>query len=447
MKPTKTVEIEFLAEFKELFSESWRNIVFYGGRGSGKSQHVALALILRGRQKRLRILCTRELQNTIADSVHKLLKDIIDQYGLTDYEVTDKTIRNRITGTEFIFRGLKHNATEIKSTEGIDIAWVEEAHSITKDSLSILAPTVRKPGSQLIFTFNRQTELDPVYVRYVRKTPAKTYARKVNFDVLDRAGLFPDVLRLEMEEDRKDPDTYAHVWLGEPEVQADNAVIGRGRILQAMERAVDPVGAVEIGVDVAGMGNDRTAMYKRKGLAIIATAIYRKMRPPEVSDKVEEFAGLHDGMTPEEITQLKLDVLIKVDDTGIGGGVTGELIRRGWRVVPLNFGEVAQDQDRYPNMISEGWFYLESIIDTVQLPFDDELLNELSTRLWNKDEKGRRRVESKKDYKKRGNTSPDKADAIIICFYNNMVDFDVTPASEDDEDEGTITGGLLNRRF
>ena len=78
-----TVTIKFLKEYKELFSEDWRNLVFYGGRGSGLSQHVALALILRGRQKKLRILCTREIQKTIADSVHKLLKDIIDNYGFT----------------------------------------------------------------------------------------------------------------------------------------------------------------------------------------------------------------------------------------------------------------------------------------------------------------------------------------------------------------------------
>lgn len=146
-----TVRIKFLAEFKQLFNESWRNFVFHGGPGSGKSRHVALALLLRGRSKKLLILCTRELQNTIADSVHKLLTDIINDYGFTDYEITEKVIRNKITGTEFIFKGLRHNATEIKSTEGIDIAWVEEAQSISEASLKVLVPTVRKAGCQLIY--------------------------------------------------------------------------------------------------------------------------------------------------------------------------------------------------------------------------------------------------------------------------------------------------------
>jgi phage terminase large subunit len=400
-----TVTIKFLREFKELFSESWRNVVFYGGRGSGKSQHVGLALILRGRQKKLRILCTREIQKTISDSVHKLLKDIIESNGFTDYEVTDKTIRNRITGTEFIFSGLRHNVNEIKSMEGIDIVWVEEAQSISEDSLKVLAPTIRKEGSQLFFTFNRLTELDPVYVRYVMNSPAKTYARQVNYDVLDRAGLFPETLRLELEADRANPSTFAHVWLGEPMSQSDTAILGRGGVLSAMQREVSDEGAIEIGADIARMGSDRTVFRKRKGLRSLETRTFTKLRTTEVSDQLEAFAGYD------------RTVLIKVDDTGVGGGVTDEMIKRGYNVMAINFGSKPDDPDKYPNLISEAWFYLASIIDQVQLEMDSDLLMELSSRQWRMDNKGRRGVESKDDYKKRGYRSPDKADATILCFY------------------------------
>ena len=399
------VRIKFLKEFQELFSEDWRNIVFYGGRGSGKSQHVALALTLRGRQKKLRILCTREIQKTIADSVHKLLRDIIDEYGFTDYEVTDKTIRNTITGTEFIFSGLRHNVNEIKSMEGIDIAWVEEAQSISEQSLKVLAPTIRKEGSQLIFTFNRLNELDPVYVRYVMNAPAKTYSARVNYDVLDRAGLFPESLRLELEADKANPATFAHVWLGEPLGQADNAILGRDAVLKAMQRTVSDEGAIQIGVDVARMGDDRTVFRKRKGMVSTETKTYTKLRTTEVCDKLEAFAD-HDKT-----------VLIKVDDTGVGGGVTDEMMKRGYNVMAINFGAKPTDPDKYPNLISEAWFYLGSIIDHVQLDMDSDLLMELSSRLWKMDSKGRRGVESKDEYKKRGYRSPDKADALILCFY------------------------------
>lgn len=430
------VKIQLLSEFKELFNESWRNIVFYGGRGSGKSRHVALALILRGRAKRLRILCTRELQNTIGDSVHKELSDIINDYGFTDYEVTEKAIRNKVTGTQFIFRGLRHNATEIKSLTGIDIAWVEEAQSISEDSLKLLVPTIRKPGSQLIYTFNRMNELDPVYVRYVRQKRSRTYVSKVNYDVLMRAGLLPPELIEEMEADKAASlDLYSHVWLGEPVAQADAAILNRTKVLEAMERTdVSREGATEIGVDVARMGPDRSVLKKRKGLVLIQTKILRKLRTTELCDQIEEFA------------EYDKDVLIKVDDTGVGGGVTDEMIKRGYHIMPVNFGAKASDPDKYPNLISEAWFYLASIIDTLQLELDDDLLMELTSRQWKMDSAGRRRVESKDEYKKRGFRSPDLADALIMCFYNAQPD-PLENYDDEFEDEDAITDGILDESF
>lgn len=403
MRPTS--RIKFLRHFKELFNPYWRNILFHGGRGSGKSRHVAIALLLRGRKEKHLILCTRELQNTIADSVHALLKQLIEEYGFTDYVVTDKEIINTLTGTRFIFKGLRHNATEIKSTEGVTICWVEEAQSISENSLKILAPTVRAPGSQLIFTFNRLNELDPVYQRYVINKPAKTYVRQVNYDVIEREGLLPDVLKLEMEADRANPATFAHVWLGEPMEQADNSIIGRGAVLEAMQREISDEGAVEVGADIARMGSDRTVFTKRKGLKTTARKVYTKLKTTQVCDRLEEFVGFDKT------------VLIKIDDTGVGGGVTDEMEKRGYNVVPVNFGSEAGDPDKYPNLISEAWFYLASIIETVEIPMDSDLLMELSSRCWKQDSKGRRRVESKDDYKKRGYRSPDLADSLIMCYY------------------------------
>lgn len=431
------VRLQFLNAYKELFNEHWRNLIFYGGRGSGKTKHVALALILRGRSKRLRILCTRELQNTIADSVHKELSDIINENGFTDYEITDKVIRNKVTGTEFIFKGLRHNATEIKSMSGIDIVWVEEAQSISEASLKVLVPTIRKAGSQLIFTFNRMNELDPVYVRYVMTERARTFVAKVNFDVLEKAGLFPDELREEMEADKRTSlDLYAHVWLGEPLAQSDTAILSRSAVLEAMQRTVDPEGAVEVGVDVARMGDDRTVFKMRKGHKEIATKTYTKLRTTEVCDKLELFVDYDK------------DVLLKIDDTGVGGGVTDEMYARGYSVLPINFGSKAYDPDKYPNLISEAWFYLASIIDKIQLEMDTDLLMELTTRQWKMDSKGRRAVEGKADYKKRGFRSPDNADALIMCFYNNAPEsFEYGGETDSGGFGGTFTGGLLNTRF
>lgn len=401
---TTKIRVKFLKVFKGLFQPHWRNIIYYGGRSSGKSHATALALLIRGRQSKLRILCTREVQNTIKDSVHKLLKDLIDKHGFNEYVVYKDSIRNSITGTEFIFKGLKHNINEIKSTEGIDICWVEEAQSVSQESITVLTPTIRKKGSQLIFTFNRFNELDPVYVHFVVNKPANTLVVKVNYDVLEKLGLLPDVIKQEIENDRDNPELFAHKWLGEPLSQQERAIISRNKILEAMQRQVAPDGQDIYGVDVARMGNDRTVFWKRKGLKTTAVKKIDRNTIPELCDMLEQF------MVFDKEAELK------IDDTGVGGGATDEMERRGYNVVPVNFGGKASDEDKYPNWISEAWFQMAEVIDQAELPYDSDLLMELSTRSWQQDNKGKRRVESKVEYKKRGFRSPDIADACIICY-------------------------------
>lgn len=401
-----TTEIILAKAYKPLFDTKWRHIVFHGGRSSGKSTATAYALLLRGRQSKHRILCTREFQNSIRDSVHKLLADIIDRHGFTDYEVQRETIVNKLTGTEFIFKGLRKDSQAIKSLEGIDIAWTEEAQTISKGSIDILIPTVRKEGSQLIWTFNRIHELDPVYVELCLNPDDDTYVAQVNSDTLEEIGQLPQVMIDEREKmKRNEPALYAHVWLGQPLAQGENSIIGREAILEAMERTVDDDGAIEIGVDVARMGNDRTEFVMRKGLKEIARQTFQKLRTTEVCDQLEVFA------------KYDKTALIKVDDTGVGGGVTDEMMKRGYNVMAINFGAKPGDSDKYPNLISEAWFYMAEIMPTVSLTRDNDLLMELSSRNWVMDSKGRRGVESKDQYKKRGFRSPDKADATILCFY------------------------------
>lgn len=398
-------KIKFVSDFRELFNGAWRYLVFYGGRASGKSHHVALALLIRGRQKKIRVLCTREIQNTIKDSVHKLLSDQIEAHGFTDYRITKDAIVNTMTGTEFIFKGLHRNITEIKSTEGIDICWIEEAQSLTKESLDIITPTIRKAGSQIIVTFNRFNELDPVFVHFVQGNPPKTYVGKVNYDALERAGLLPDVIKDEIESDREHPSLFAHKWLGEPIAQSETSILNRDNVLGAMQRQIEGDGQVIIGVDVARMGNDKTVFWKRKGLKTLSTKVHSKLRTTQVCDQLEKFVDFDKK------------VEIRIDDTGVGGGVTDEMMKRGYNVIPINFGGKAKDKDKYPNMISEAWFEFEGILPEAQLPMDSDLLMELTTRQWAQDIKGKRKVESKVDYKKRGFNSPDKADACIICYY------------------------------
>ena len=208
---------------KCLFDESHRYIVLRGGRGSAKSRSVARALIVRASKKPLRILCSREIQKSIKDSVKRLLDDTRNEHGLQDfYESTDTEIRGR-NGSLFIFVGLRSNIESIKSMEGIDICWVEEASSCSYDSLKQLIPTIRKPGSQIIFTYNPRYENDPVDQMFRQdELPPRTHIEDVNYD---RNPWFPDVLREEMEYDKaRDYDKYLHVWEGQYLTNANSRV-------------------------------------------------------------------------------------------------------------------------------------------------------------------------------------------------------------------------------
>lgn len=402
----KTIEVLIPSEYARLLDKDWRTMLIYGGRYSLKSHTVARVLLIRAMQSKIRVLAARELQTSIADSSHQLLSDLINTYGWSDFVIQKDKIFNTKTGSEFIFKGLRNNTQHIKSLEGIDIAWVDEAQMISKNSIDVLTPTIRKPGSQIIWTMNRLNELDPVYAEYALKPREDSVILNINYDVAEKYGWMPKVIKDEIEYDKENsPELYSHKWLGLPMNQVDNAIISRDVVLAAMQRSIEPEGQIEIGVDVARMGNDRTELVKRQGLKEIARETYTKLRTTEVVEKVEQMAGGDKT------------ILIKVDDTGVGGGVTDELLKDGFNVMAINFGARAMDPNKYTNLISEAWFHMQTIMPEVQLIQDNDLLMELSNRAWKMDAKGRRAVESKDDYKKRGYRSPDKADATILCFY------------------------------
>lgn len=208
----KKLEYQVPKAFAPLFERPKRKTILRGGRGSGKSHQVGRYLVQRALTGTEHILCTRELQKTIADSVHTLLQRCIEALGVEDMFVIQKnTIYCPATGSDFIFAGVRANTNEIKSMEGVTICWIEEAQSMSQQSLDVLIPTIRAPGSILIFTFNPFKDTDPVYV--MAETPDEdTLVIDVNF--WDNP-FFPDELRREMElTKRTDYDKYLWVWEG-----------------------------------------------------------------------------------------------------------------------------------------------------------------------------------------------------------------------------------------
>lgn len=263
--------IQIPEAFRGLFLPS-RYKAFYGGRGSAKSHSFAVAALSRAAEHPLRILCAREVQKSIKDSVKQLLDDKIKAHGLNGvFTSLRDEIRGR-NGTKFLFAGLQDmSIDQIKSFEGIDIVWVEEAQTISSRSLEVLVPTIRKPRSELWFSWNPRHASDPVDGLFRGlHIPENSIIRRVNYD---DNPFFPEELEAERRFDRTaKQERYGHIWLGDYEPVAIGAIWDRvclhegrredapqlGRILVAVDPAVSAkAGSDEHGIIVGGLGDDQ----------------------------------------------------------------------------------------------------------------------------------------------------------------------------------------------
>lgn len=261
MLPTATLKtrVKIPGAFRELFNPA-RYKAYYGGRGSAKSHSFATALVILAGKKPLRIGCYREIQKSIRDSSKRLLDDKIAALGASDFfESTDTEIRGR-NGSLFIFGGLRSNPEAVKSTEGLDIAWIEEATTVSQRSLDILVPTLRKPGSEIWASWNPRFSTDPVDAMFRGETPPpNSIIRRVNYDL---NPFFPDVLRDELEWDRRrDPDKYRHIWLGEYQANSESRVFKNWRIGDRSEFVEDPTRRYYYGADW-GFSVDPTVLLR-----------------------------------------------------------------------------------------------------------------------------------------------------------------------------------------
>lgn len=249
--------------------EPYRYKVFHGGRGSGKSWAFARSLLIQAAEKKLRILCCREVQKSVKTSVHQLLVDQIQSLNLSYlYDVTETAIRCK-NGSEFYFTGLaSHTADSVKSFEGVDRVWIEEAQSISKKSLDILIPTIRKPDSEIWFSLNPHLETDEVYMRFVVNPPDDTLVVQVNYD---SNPWFPDVLekeRLHCQMHR--PKEYLNIWGGKPMVVAEGAIyadefqqlVDEHRITRVSH---DPVLKTHVVMDLGWADSMAMIMVQRSG--------------------------------------------------------------------------------------------------------------------------------------------------------------------------------------
>ncbi|HEX5094893.1 MAG TPA: PBSX family phage terminase large subunit [Acidimicrobiia bacterium] len=322
-----------LPQYAERLDEKWRYKVLYGGRGGAKSWTVAAKLVEEGARTPIRVLCTREVQATIKDSVHKLLKDTIGRLGYLRYRITDNSIKHPI-GTEFIFKGL-HDPDGLKSAEGVDRVWIEEAQRVTAHSWSVLPPTIRKPGSQIYVVFNPDLESDPTYQRFVVNPREDALLLKVGWE--DNPWFAETELPAEKDHDyRVDPDLAAHIWEGEVRKGHDAQILKNKYVSYAFEPQADwdgPYQGLDFGFAVDPTVSTRCWMHGRRlyveyeayriGLELDETAEFLCAQTADF----EKYVTRADSAEAQAISYLKRKGLPKIDPVDKWSGSVEDGIR------------------------------------------------------------------------------------------------------------------------
>ena len=291
--------------------------ILAGGRGSGKSYAIADCLLLLGSKQKIRVLCAREFQNSITESVHYLLRQEIDRLGLNHlYSITNQSIVGT-NGTEFIFKGIRSNIDSIKSMAGITHVWIEEAHSISQFSWDVLIPTIREPGSEIWCSFNPDKDTDPVYTMFFTKDGYIKERDDAYVEIVNWMNnpWFPDVLKAEKDHlYRVNPDLADHVWGGNCRSHSDAQIFRHKWEVRAFEDEGHFYGPY-FGADF-GFSTDPSTLVKlyidrRDGLSFlyIRYAIFGQGieidNLPAFYDKVPESRGFKiraDNARPETIS-------------------------------------------------------------------------------------------------------------------------------------------------
>lgn len=445
-----------------------RNRVLYGGRASSKSHDAVGFLVWLASTHKIRVLCTRSFQNRITDSVYSLIKDKIAAFGMRDQFCVQKRTITSNTGSEFLFYGLARNIDEIKSLEGVDVLYIEEAHSLTAGQWEILEPTIRKEGSQVWVVFNPKYITDFVYQRFVLNPPPGTLKRHINFN--ENPFLSRVIHRIIKNAFEEDEEHAKHIYLGEPKMDEAGSVIKRSWIeaaIGAVEkiRAQDPDLADQMlgGDSVMGFDIADGAEQVKPGVEISNDYCANVHRKGSVATWCDEWKASEDELLKSATRTYKAaqarKAAIRYDSIGVGasaGAKFDELNEKpgGARVRYLKFNAGAgvfkpegyysvdaqqkvKNVEYFANLKAQAWWivgdrfrntydYLmngntkytadELIAIDPKMPHIEKLKTELSTPKRDFDGNGRVKVESKKDLAKREVASPNIADAFIMAY-------------------------------
>jgi phage terminase large subunit len=423
-----------------------RNRVLYGGRASSKSWDAAAYAIFLAQLCEIKVLCVRQFQNKISESVYTLLKIQIERYGLKNrFKITENRILCIDTGSEFVFYGLWRHIDEIKSIEKIDILWSEESHLLSRDQWAVLEPTIRKEGSECWFIFNPRLSTDFVYKRFVTNPPPNTIVRKINYT--ENPFLSDTMLNIINAAKAEDEEEYMHIYEGVPRTDDNNSIIKRSHLMAAIDAhkalGIDPSGARKLGFDVADDGEDLCAMVEAYGSLAVWSDMWKAKEDELLKSVTRVWTAARDrsasitydsigvGATSgAKINELNIEHKAKIRHTKYFAGGSPS------RPNSYYAGTKVENRDFFANIKAQSWWIVadrlrntynavkngqqfkddEMIFIDSSMPNLDKLIDELSTPKKDFDNAGRVKVESKGDLKKRNVSSPNLADAFIMAF-------------------------------
>lgn len=403
--PTKLIPcVTDFNEFKYFLAE--------GGRGGGKSQSLGRIVLFIAEQRDVRIVCGRELQSNIEESVYTVLLDIIKEYNL-NFTVTKTYIKHNVTGSTIKFKGFRENGSvNIKGLEGVDILWIDEAEAITKDTLKIIYPTIRKDKAKVFFTMNRKFRKDAV----PEFLAGREDALRIKLNFYDNHHC-PQTLKDEARIcELKDPDEYKHVWLGEPISASDDYLFNFDRLYDSLNTITydDFQGKQRVmGIDFAAGGGDFccASIIDRNSVEVWELTDKKMWKSPDTTNSIGKIVAL--------IGMYKPDV-VALDVGGMGYVVYDRLTELGLSIVRFDGASSPHNGMHYHNTRAEGYYNLKNWVESNMIKIhkkDSDILEECEYIKIKHSSNGKRLIQSKQDMKKEGFGSPDRADSLMMACW------------------------------
>lgn len=400
-----------------------------GGRGGGKSQSVARLILWICEQRTVRVCCGRETQNTIEDSVYKILADVIAEYSLDFSVLKNKIIHNK-TGSEIIFRGFKEQGrVNIKGLEGIDILWIDEAEAITKATLDIIVPTIRKKNAIVYFTMNRFIRKDAVFIEFAADPDCKHI--KINY--YDNKHCPQNLVDKALKCKAKNPIDYDHIWEGNPLDQASDYLVSSNKLDLAASLNNIPKEQYNkikcMAVDLSGNGGDLCVATLVESISSIhfKTSKQETWNDPDTDNTKGKIINLFSQWQPH---------ILLLDADGLGYPIFVSVQKAIKKAIAFH-GSGKSNRKNAFNQRADGYLTLKDFIDNgwLEIPQEDTR-NQIEFIKKEYNPNGTIKIQKKADMKEELGESPDLADSLMMCTYG--LNYFSYMANMNDDDEQII---------